>query len=428
MQKVLIVAYYWPPAGGPGVQRWLKFVKYLPDFGVEPIVFVPENPNYPIVDASLLKEIPEGVRIIKEPIFEPHGLAALFSKKKTKRISSGIIQKHHKQSPMERLFLWIRGNFFIPDARKHWVRPSVKTISKLVRDEKIKTIITTGPPHSVHLIGLALKSRFAIRWIADFRDPWTGIGYHKKLKLTTPSKRKHKLLERQVLTTADKIVVTSKTTKREFEEITPKKIDVITNGYDGKKIIAPLDGKFTLSHIGSLLTARNPIVLWQVLQELCRENADFKVQLRIQLIGVVGDGVKESLAQHQLNDCTTEFGYVQHSKVLELQAKSQILLLLEIDSEETKGIIPGKLFEYLNARRPILALGPENWEAGMIVLETNSGKRFTPKDKLDLKNVLLEWFTAFQKGKLTSGSEAIEKYSRRELTRKLANTIKWESS
>lgn len=428
MKKVLIVCYYWPPAGGPGVQRWLKFVKYLPEFDIEPIVFVPKNANYPIIDDSLLKEIPKNIRVIKQNIFEPYGLAAIFSKKKTNRISSGIIPKHEKQSVIERLFLWIRGNFFIPDARKYWVKPSVKTLSKLIKEENIQTVVTTGPPHSVHLIGLKLKSKFNLNWVADFRDPWTSIGYHKKLKLTEYSQQKHKILEKQVLNFADKVLVTSKATKQEFEQITSKAIEVITNGYDGLKIETTLDKSFTISHIGSLLTDRNPVLLWEVLKELCDSHQAFKKVLQIQLIGVIGDGVKESLAKYGLSDAVFDRGYVSHSEVLTLQAKSQVLLLLEIDAAETQGIIPGKLFEYLNARRPILALGPINWEAGAMVEETKSGASFTPKDKLGLKNVLLKWFNAYQKGELILNSEGIENYSRRELTRKLAKSISWESS
>ncbi|MDT0621364.1 glycosyltransferase [Croceitalea vernalis] len=428
MKKVLIVCYYWPPAGGPGVQRWLKFVKYLPEFDIEPIVFVPKNANYPIIDDSLLKEIPKNIRVIKQNIFEPYGLAAIFSKKKTNRISSGIIPKHEKQSVIERLFLWIRGNFFIPDARKYWVKPSVKTLSKLIKEENIQTVVTTGPPHSVQLIGLKLKSKFNLNWVADFRDPWTSIGYHKKLKLTEYSQQKHKILEKQVLNFADKVLVTSKATKQEFEHITSKPIEVITNGYDGLKIETTLDKSFTISHIGSLLTDRNPVLLWEVLKELCDSHQAFKKVLQIQLIGVIGDGVKESLAQYGLCDVVFDRGYVSHSEVLTLQAKSQVLLLLEIDAAETQGIIPGKLFEYLNARRPILALGPINWEAGAMVEETKSGASFTPKDKLGLKNVLLKWFNAYQKGELILNSEGIENYSRRELTRKLAKSISWESS
>lgn len=428
MDKVLIICYYWPPAGGPGVQRWLKFVKYLPDNGIQPIVFVPDNPSYPIMDDSLMAEVPNALRIIKQPIFEPYGLASLFSKKKTTRISSGVIQKYRKQSVLERLLLWVRGNLFIPDARKFWIKPSVRRLSQLISEEQIKTVITTGPPHSVHLIGLRLRLKFDIKWIADFRDPWTSIGYHKKLKLTKASQKKHKGFEQEVLNTADVIITTSKTTKQEFGQLTNKPIEVITNGYDGQWAAPTLDEKFTISHIGSLLTDRNPTVLWQVLQELCAENKDFKTSLKIQLIGVVGDGVKESLVQSALMEYVSDLGYVPHNKVLELQRKSQILLLLEIDAKETRGIIPGKLFEYFNARRPILAIGPNPWEAGNMVSHQNAGVAFSTNDANAIKSVLLNWFEAYQNGELKSQAEAIDQYSRRELTKKLAKTISWASS
>ncbi|MGB5668372.1 MAG: glycosyl transferase family 1, partial [Maribacter sp.] len=197
MQKILIITYYWPPAGGPGVQRWLKFVKYLPEFGIEPVVYIPENPTYPIIDDSFTLDIPKGIKIYKHPIREPYHIARIFSGKKAKRISSGII-KAKNQSVLEKIMLWVRGNFFIPDARINWVKPSVKFLTNIIEIENIDTIITTGPPHSVHLIGHGLKELLGIKWIADFRDPWTSIGYHKKLKLTKNSQRKHRELEHRV--------------------------------------------------------------------------------------------------------------------------------------------------------------------------------------------------------------------------------------
>ena len=192
-QKVLIITYYWPPAGGPGVQRWLKFVKYLPDFGVQPIVYIPENPTYPIIDEGLVSEVSDKAIILKKPIFEPYGFASIFSKNKTKKISSGIIPNQRKQSFTEKLFLWIRGNVFIPDARVFWVKPSVKYLEKYILENQIDTIITSGPPHSLHLIGLGLKEKLDLKWFADFRDPWTTISYHNKLKLSDSASKKHRI-------------------------------------------------------------------------------------------------------------------------------------------------------------------------------------------------------------------------------------------
>nr|WP_298926992.1 glycosyltransferase family 4 protein [uncultured Allomuricauda sp.] len=427
MHKILVITYYWPPAGGPGVQRWLKFVKYLRDFGIEPIVYIPQNPSYPIIDENLVSEIPEGIQILKQPIKEPYAWASLLSKKKTKTISSGIIQEK-KPSIVEKTLLWIRGNLFIPDARKFWVKPSIKYLSEVIEKEGIKTIITSGPPHSLHLIGLGLRQQQEIQWITDFRDPWTSIGYHKKLRLSKSSERKHKALEREVLVGCDKVVVTSAITKMEFEQITSKPIEVITNGFDETLDSIALDTDFTISHVGSLLTGRNPIELWKALKELIEDNEAFKNQLKIKLTGVVGEEVVESIRSNGLGTYVQHLGYLSHEKVLEIQQKSQVLLLLEIDSEETKGIIPGKLFEYLNAKRPILAVGPKGWEAGKIVEETGSGEICNQSDKTALKNVLLNWFDKYEKEALHFNSKGIEKYHRKELTKALTNFIQWESS
>lgn len=427
MEKVLILTYYWPPAGGPGVQRWLKFVQYLPEFGIQPIVYVPENPHYPVVDETLQSEIPAGVQVLKYPIKEPYRWAACLFPKKTKTLSSGIISEQ-RPSFRETLLLWIRGNFFIPDARKFWVTPSIKFLSRVIESEGIQTLITTGPPHSIHLIGLGLKKKYPLQWLADFRDPWTSIGYHTRLRLWRASQQKHQQLERTVLTEADKIVVTSTTTKKEFEALTEKPISVITNGFDGIPLSVGLDADFTLSHTGSLLTGRNPTALWKALQLLVHENQAFKKALKIQLAGVVGTEVLQSIEMHGLRPYVQLLGYLPHNQVLAVQQKSQVLLLLEINSEATQGIIPGKLFEYLQANRPVLALGPEKWEAGNIIRTTQAGKVYAYNDVNAVKNVLLEWFGNYQKGVLQGSSKAIELYHRRVLTRDLVNFIRWELS
>ena len=405
------------------MQRWLKFVKYLRDFDIEPVVYIPENPHYPIEDASLLKEIPKDITILSQSLFEPYGVAKFLSPKKTKRISSGIIQAKN-QSFLEKAMLWIRGNFFIPDARKYWVKPSVKFLSEVLERENIDTIITTGPPHSVHLIGQQLKIEKGVQWLADFRDPWTSIGYHKKLKLSKASQKKHKDLEYGVLNQADKIITTSRTTKLEFEKLTEKPITVITNGHDSDyEGGANLDKDFTISHIGSLLTGRNPKNLWKVLSQLAAENAVFRSNLQLEFMGVVSKDVMDSLYRAELGPYIKMRGYGSHAEAQRRQRRSQLLLLVEIDSEETKGIIPGKLFEYMAAKRPILALGPTNWEAGKIIEETRTGRVFDYLAHSDLKETVLDWYTAFKKESLVSKSENIEKYSRRALTGELAKII-----
>jgi hypothetical protein len=423
-KKLLIITYYWPPAGGPGVQRWLKFVKYLPDFNVQPIVYIPENPTYPIVDEGLMSEVSDKAIILRNKIFEPYQLAGFLSKKETKKISSGIIPAAKKQSFVEKMMLWVRGNLFIPDARKFWVNPSVQYLKKYIQENNIDTIVTSGPPHSLHLIGLKLKQELGVKWFADFRDPWTTIGYHKALKLSSYSDKKHKALEHQVLTTADTIIVTSKTTKTEFQAITNKPIEVITNGYDVENVPKQtLDEKFTLAHIGSFLSDRNPKILWESLKELVSENEVFKNHFQLKLIGKVSQEILDSISEFKLDAYLNNLGYVSHSEAIKHQKASQVLLLIEIDSEETKSIIPGKLFEYMVSERPIIAIGPKDSDFAEIITSTNTGVFFTYNEKERLKKTILSNFELYLDNKLQVYPVGLQQYSRKSLTEKLAKLI-----
>jgi len=423
-KKLLIITYYWPPAGGPGVQRWLKFVKYLPDFNVQPIVYIPENPTYPIVDEGLISEVSDKAIILKSKIFEPYQLAGFLSKKETKKISSGIIPTAKKQSFVEKMMLWVRGNLFIPDARKFWVNPSVQYLKKYIQENNIDTIVTSGPPHSLHLIGLKLKQELGVKWFADFRDPWTTIGYHKSLKLSSYADKKHKELENQVLNTADTIIVTSKTTKTEFQAITNKPIEVITNGYDVENVPKQtLDEKFTLAHIGSFLSDRNPKILWESLQELISENELFKTHFQLKLIGKVSQEILDSISEFKLDSYLNNLGYVSHSEAVKHQKASHVLLLIEIDSEETKSIIPGKLFEYMVSERPIIAIGPKDSDFAEIITSTNTGVFFTYNEKERLKKTIFSNFELYLDNKLQVYPVGLQQYSRKSLTEKLAKLI-----
>lgn len=424
-KKLLIITYYFPPAGGPGVQRWLKFVKYLPEFDIQPIVYVPENPTYPIIDEGLVNEISDKVIVLKNKIWEPYQLASVFSKKKTKKISSGIFPHQKKQTFLDKTFLWVRGNLFIPDARVFWVKPSVAYLEKYIKENNIDTIVTSGPPHSLHLIGLELKEKLNVKWFADFRDPWTTIGYHKALRLSNYAAKKHKSLEHKVLNTADTIIVTSKTTKAEFQAITNEPIWVITNGYDIENVEKQiLDSKFTLAHIGSFLSDRNPKFLWECLVELLQEIPDFKSHLEIKLIGAVSQEVLDSIQEFNLNSYLNLLGYVSHHEAIAHQKKSQVLLLIEINSEDTKSIIPGKLFEYMVSNRPIIAIGPQGSDFADIIKETNTGVFFDYSEKAKLKSVILDFYNQFLEGRLQANGVGLQQYSRKNLTRQLAQLIK----
>lgn len=421
MKKALIICYYWPPAGGPGVQRWLKFVKYLRDFEIEPVVYVPQNPHYPIQDESLLAEIPEGIEVNKQPIFEPYGLASVFSKKSTEQLSSGIIKAEEKQSVLQKLMLFIRGNLFIPDARKFWIKPSVRFLEQYLKNNPVDCIITTGPPHSLHLIGLRLKSKTGLPWLADFRDPWTQIGYQKKLKLTRAAQKKHRQLEAKVLTGADHLLVTSYATQKLFEAQTLKPVSCITNGFDEEQMPqVHLDKSFNLSHIGSLLEDRNPKVLWEILRELKAELSEFGSDLRINLAGKISASVVDSIKAEGLEENLELHGYISHQEALQMQRSSQILILIEIDSAETQLIIPGKLFEYLAARRPVLAIGPAESDVKKLLKDTNAGLYFEYAQKAQLKETLIAWYKAYKQEGIPSVDADLKAFTRRQLTAELA--------
>ena len=320
--------------------------------------------------------------------------------------------------------LYIRGNFFIPDARKFWVKPSIKFLTQYLNKNEVDAIITTGPPHSLHLIGLKLKEDLSFPWIADFRDPWTTIGYHDKLKLNKRSERKHKKLEQQVLNGADHIITTSPTTTADFEKLTNVPITCITNGFDREHFPeVELDTEFSLSHIGSLLADRNPKMLWQVLQELKKEIPQFGKDLKIKLAGRVSNAVVKTIEDFGLKSNIQLLGYLSHKEALIAQRSTQVLLLIEINAKDTQAIIPGKVFEYLAAKRPILGIGPEDSDFFEIVTNTNAGKCFTYLEKTPLKEHILDLYKKFKERGLASNTSKISQYSRKSLTEKLAFVI-----
>lgn len=416
--KVLIIIYYWPPAGGSGVQRWLKFVKYLQEFGIEPIVYCPENPSYPIIDTSLKNDIPNDIEVLTYKIFEPNQLLS----SNRKQQSGGFLNPN--PTFFGKFLQFIRANFFIPDARKFWVEPSVKFLENYISKNPIDAIITTGPPHSLHLIGLGLKKKTNCKWIADFRDPWTDIDYFHQLPLTKASLKKHYKLENDVLAAANKILVVGKSMKQKFVNYNIK-CSVITNGFDNEvdSSAFPLTQKFSFVHVGLMNADRNPIVFWNVLEELIVEVEGFKEDLKITLIGSIADEVSKSLQVFD-KELIEKVNYLPHNQVGKYQRSSQVLLLCINNVPTSNGIITGKIFEYLQAKRPILAIGPKNGDAAEIIKKTNSGKCFDFNDKEGVKNHVLKLYKLFKLGSLKIDSKNLMQYHRKELTKQLAKEIK----
>lgn len=422
--KVLILTYYWPPSGGSGVQRWVKFAKYFRDFGIEPIIYTVENPKYAIEDHKIQEELPRDLTIIRYPIKEPNNFISFFKGSKgIKKTSAGFLNPN--PSRKEKLMQYIRANYFIPDARMLWIKPSIKFLTKYLKENPVDAIVSTGPPHSVNLIGLGLKKRMGLPWLSDFRDPWTEIDYFHHLPHSKKTIRKHHKLEQEVLKQADAVVVIGDQMKKSYERYS-QDVHVIHNGYDDElteEFRVSLDKRFTIVHIGLMNSDRNSYSLWKAIGELCNENNDFAHEYMVKLIGEVANDVHKALEENGIKN-VNELGYLPHKEAIQHQYSAQILLLAVNKIPGAKGVLTGKIFEYLKAERPILAIGPEDGDLAAVINETNSGCIIDFEDVQKIKSQLLCWFKAYQQGKLSIQSKNIEQYHRKNLTGKMAALLK----
>lgn len=428
MKKVLFITYYWPPSGGSGVQRPLKFIKYLRDFGWEPIVYTVENGEFPETDFSLLAEIPENITVLKKSIFEPFAFYKWFTgKKKDFKLVAGYMNQKKTATITEKMAIWIRSNIFIPDARMFWIKPSIHFLDNWLKTNKVDAIITTGPPHSVLLIGLGLKQKHKLPWLVDFRDPWTEIDYYKDLKLANFADKEHKKLEKQVLKFADKVVCVSTYWGSGLARIGNRDIDYISNGYDEQdihdEIVVNLDTKFSIVHIGMMGKSRNHEVFWQVIAQLCSENEDFKNDIEIKLYGKCDASVAQSIIANKLESIAKIYDYVPHNEIVYIQKSAQVLYLSVNETTNAKGILTGKIYEYLAVKRPILCIAPIDGEAAKVVLDAGAGLVSDFGNAINLKANILYFYNNYKQKISFNGGKDFEKYSRKNQTKKLANLL-----
>jgi glycosyltransferase involved in cell wall biosynthesis len=424
LKKVLIITYYWPPSGGAGVQRWLKFAKYLPEFGYQPIIYTPENPEAPAVDESLLQDIPVEAEIIKQPIWEPYSWYRQFVGQKDKKIGSGFVSEKKESGLLQKISVWVRGNLFVPDARRFWIKPSVRFLLNYLKDNPVDVVVSTGPPHSMHLIAMELKKQLGMKWIADFRDPWTNIDFYNELMLSNLADKKHKLLEKQVLTTADKVVTIGYTMTKEMEALGAENVETISNGFDEADFPTSevlLDEEFSISHIGTFTPSRNQPTFWKALAELKTENQSFAEKLKIRTVGVVDFEVAESIKQNGLGENWERIDYVSHEEVLKYQRSSKVLLVSINNSPNATGILPGKFFEYMASGRPILAIGPVKSDIGTVLNKTKAGVIIEPQDSTGMKAAILDLFDSTTP--FNPRGDEVQKFSRKELTGKLVEVM-----
>ena len=427
MRRVLIITYYWPPGAGAGVFRWLKFTRYLRHFGWEPVIYTPLNPESPVMDPSLEADIPGGVEVIRQPIWEPYDYyKRLTGRKPGEKIQTGFLSEHKKAGWGEKLATWIRGNFFIPDARKYWIKPSVGYLTHWIRVHQVDAIVSTGPPHSMHLIALGIKKNTGLPWLADFRDPWTQIDFYDQLMLTPWANKKHLRLEKNVLQTADQVVTVSASWASGLRERCNRDIQVITNGYDPddfRSLPAFEHGDFSITHLGTMNADRNPEVLWPVLAELVKTDVFFSTQLKIQLIGKTDIRARESIRDHGLDAYTSIISHLPHREALSLAARSAVLLLPLNNTPNVSGITPGKLYEYMALQRPVLCIGPANGDAARIIRDSVMGLVAGFEDASACKRALISWKEAFLNNQLHVRLQQIEPYSRKNLTGEMAQLL-----
>jgi len=429
MNKVLIITYYWPPSGGAGVQRWLKFVKYLRNSGWEPIIYTPENPEVPALDRSLKKDVPNDITVLKTKVWEPYAAYKKFvGRKKDDSIKAGFLAEKKSSSLTEKISVWIRGNYFIPDARKFWIKPSIKYLLNYLKDNPVDAIVSTGPPHSMHMIALGVKQKLNIPWLADFRDPWTNIDFYDKLMLSARSDKKHRKMERSVLLSSDKIVTVSQNWALDFQNLGAKDVTVITNGFDEEdfeNIESSPSEKFEIIHIGSLNKDRNPIVLWEALSELINENQKMKEDLRLTLIGQTDYSVFDSLKNYLLDSFANKAEYKPHDELMNIAGTARVLLLPLNKTPNVNGIIPGKLFEYLALKIPILCIGPEDGDSAKIINECKAGIVIDFEDKEKMKRSLQNLYIDFINGETPDKSKDSNRlnFTRRKLTGEMAKLL-----
>lgn len=400
--------------GGAGVQRWLKMSKYLPEEGWLPVVYTALPKNFVAEDHSLIDDIHSDIEIIRTPIKEPYEIYAfLTGQKKGKSAYSGFITKK-KTGLSHKLSLFIRSNIFIPDARKFWIKPSVKYLKKWLKDNQVDAIVSTGPPHSMHMIALGIKKHFPdIPWIADFRDPWSEIDFSSELTSLAFADRKNKRMEHAVLTTANKVVTVTWDWQQSLSKLgNDRHVDLVLNGYDPadfNHFKSESTPTFILCHLGSMNKDRNPEMLWKAIHDLLQENQVFKERLEIHLIGPVDYSIDESLEKYNLNGHVRKIDYLPHDEAIAYLQQCSVLLLPINDAPNSKGILPGKLYEYLATKKPILAVGPADGDIAKILSEFDDCL-LAPYEN---STMILDYLLTCLKNSSGSAPRNIEKYSRK---------------
>jgi len=427
-KKVLFVVYNFPPAAGAATQRVLKFLKYLNKFGFQTFVLTVNKVDYPDLDFSLIEKIPSETKVIKTKYWTPFGIyRKITGRKSDEKIPVAFIKDNHK-SIAERISVFLRLNFFLPDAKVGWLPFAVNEGKKLIKSEKIDVVISSGPPHTTHLIAKSLKQKTKIKWIADFRDPWTDIDYYSGMKRTKIAQWIDSKLEKSVLKNADYVVSAS---EGYLNIIKSKGIennyDVLTNGFDiddFQHIKHKPQSKFIISYTGNMPITRNPENLWLALEELLQENSDFAENFEFHFAGVIDEEIENKIKEMKFYKHFLNHGYVSHTEVLDLIFNSHLLIMIVNRVATSNEILPGKIFEYIASGNFVLVIGPESGVSACLIKYVKQGVAIDYEDKSRMKDLILQLYNKWKKGELIK-IESAEKYefTRDRITQRLIQII-----
>ena len=428
MKRILIITYYWPPSGGAGVQRWVKLSKYFLKQGIIPYVVTvdPARASYALLDPTLNDDVDSSLKIIRTSTNEPYGIYKAITRKK--EIPFGGFSNEEKQLKFSQKFTrFVRGNLFLPDARVGWNKFAFRAACKLIEEEKIDAVITTSPPHSTQLVGLKLKKKYNLSWLADLRDPWTGIYYYDKLYLTAFSKRRDAKMERNVLEHADGVVVVSDDIKKNLlaksEKLSEKKFHVIPNGYDAddfNKVIAePKEKEFVISYTGTLTNDYRIEGFLEAIKKLVVNHP-----IRLHITGSMPSGIKDRIENAAPGKVRFK-SHVNHHEAIAQMKAADLLLLIIPDAPGNKGILTGKLFEYLAALKPILCIGPVDGDAGMIIKNCKSGETFSYESGNEMFSFLEKKISNWKSNANAQDGdfEIVKKFSREEQAKEVIRVL-----
>ncbi len=427
MKRALIISYYWPPSGGGGVQRWLKMSAFMRSNGWEPIVYTPENPAFDVKDASLIKDVDPSIEIIKKKIFEPvevfQSAFKLIGKKPPQQ--KDFISDRNA-SFFQRFATYLRGNYFIPDPRVTWVVPSLKFLKDYLKKHPVDAIITTGPPHSMHLIGLNLKKKFPnLVWVSDFRDPWSEWDLLDVLKTKERARRKHQALERKVLQNSDLVISISPYHVERLIALGAKRCELINNGYDARDFEGTTKQRtdyFLIRHLGSVDELRDPRPFVLALKSLLDQRKIEATDLKIEFIGPVNNAFRDFIKEKELDEIISFHPAVPHSSVVGLYRSSTLLLLILAHSDIAAGNMPGKMYEYMASGTPIFGIGPENGDAAALIHATSSGRVMERSNQNAMEEMLLKHYLAWKNDTMLTTKGAPD-YSREALTQKFCKLL-----